>query len=386
MQEFIKKIKVYSFLNHLIFIYPVYAIMFKDNGLDTSQIGSLLAVWAFVAFLLEIPFGIIADKFSRKWVLIFGSILKFLVFIIWFFIPVYWGFLIGFIIWGASGALISGTFEAFIYDELVKYKQAGKYQSLMGEISSLKNIGVAIALVLGGALSEIGYWVVLWLSSASCGIGIIILLQIKPARIVKTTGETDMLEQIKKIVPQIINTKSLLTLTVTFILFMSAYGALDEFYPLFYNDLGVPKGYMGILGFLGYSFASLGGWLISKKSIEKKFSTNYALLSGVFCYGGYYFTQNIWFIVLHFPLAAIFVMAEVQLQANMQKHFESSVRATSLSVINMLKELLVVGMTALMGFVAVNGLWKVFGVAGGVVLIAWVASALGNMKKNWKSY
>src|SRR5688572_26138534 len=102
---------LYAFFKSFILIYPLYAVMFVDNGLSASQISILFIVWSAVAFVLEVPSGAVADKFSRKYVLIVATLFQAAAFACWLAWPNFWGFLVGFVLWGINSALTSGTEE-----------------------------------------------------------------------------------------------------------------------------------------------------------------------------------------------------------------------------------------------------------------------------------
>ena len=51
---------------------------------------------------------------------------------LWIAVPSYAAFAAGFVLWGASGALMSGTFQALLYDELAANNAASHYARLMG--------------------------------------------------------------------------------------------------------------------------------------------------------------------------------------------------------------------------------------------------------------
>lgn len=118
MRSFITKIYLYSFFADLIFIYPVYSVMFVDKGLSPLQISILLMVWAGTSFVLEVPSGVIADKYSRKNILVFSQLVRIIGYMFWVLMPNFLGFLVGFILWGIKSAFTSGTLESFIFDEL----------------------------------------------------------------------------------------------------------------------------------------------------------------------------------------------------------------------------------------------------------------------------
>ena len=62
MNAFLAKIYAYKFFDDLVFIYPLYAVMFSDFGLTAFQIVVILTVWSIAAFVLEVPSGVFSDK------------------------------------------------------------------------------------------------------------------------------------------------------------------------------------------------------------------------------------------------------------------------------------------------------------------------------------
>ena len=75
-------------------------------------------VWSATTFLLEVPSGAWADVVSRRLLLALSAAVNGVGYALWVAVPGYAGFLAGFVLWGLSSALASGTFEAFTYDEL----------------------------------------------------------------------------------------------------------------------------------------------------------------------------------------------------------------------------------------------------------------------------
>lgn len=53
-------------------------------------------------------------------------------FLLWFLFPGFWGFLIGLVRWGVKTALVSGTFEALLFDELKAQGREHLYARAIG--------------------------------------------------------------------------------------------------------------------------------------------------------------------------------------------------------------------------------------------------------------
>ncbi|OIJ23745.1 MFS transporter [Nocardioides luteus] len=113
-------------------LYAVYALLFAEHGLSAGQISSLFVIWSVTAFVAEVPSGAWADTVDRRHLLVASALIHAAAFAAWTWWPSYAGFALGFVLWGVSGALMSGTFEALVYDDLVVRGERGRYPRLIG--------------------------------------------------------------------------------------------------------------------------------------------------------------------------------------------------------------------------------------------------------------
>lgn len=148
----------YAFLDELVLLYPVYALLFADTGLSVWQISSLFALWSATNVLLEVPSGAWADAVSRRRLLWLDPLLTAAGFALWVLVPSYGAFALGFVLWGAGGALGSGALQALVYDELDRLGAAGRYARVMGRARTAGLVAVVAAMGLAGpVLARGGY-------------------------------------------------------------------------------------------------------------------------------------------------------------------------------------------------------------------------------------
>ena len=83
-------------------------------------------------------------------------------------VPTYAGFAAGFVLWGASSALMSGTFEALVYDELTATGPAGGYARLLGWAESAAMVANLAATAACRAAVRLGRLPAGRLGRASC--------------------------------------------------------------------------------------------------------------------------------------------------------------------------------------------------------------------------
>ncbi|MET8773645.1 MFS transporter [Nocardia sp. NPDC004654] len=166
----------------LIPLYALYALLFAEHGLNTAQISSLLALWSITAFVLEVPSGGWADTVSRRGLLILSGVLVLGAFTLWTVAPSYPGFAIGFVLWGVSSALESGTFEALIYDDLVARDEPAVYPRIMGYARAAAEAAVVVAILAATPLYAVGgYALVGWSSVAIAALHVLVAVSLPSA-------------------------------------------------------------------------------------------------------------------------------------------------------------------------------------------------------------
>lgn len=146
----------YAFLTDLVLLYPVYTLLFADTGLSVGQISSLFVLWSAAGILLEVPSGAWADAVSRRLLLCLAPLLTAAGFALWVLVPSYPAFAVGFLLWGAGGALRSGALEALVWTELDRLGAAGRYARLAGRARTAELLGVVGAMGLAAPVLALG--------------------------------------------------------------------------------------------------------------------------------------------------------------------------------------------------------------------------------------
>ncbi|MGV9980610.1 MFS transporter, partial [Micromonospora wenchangensis] len=146
----------YLFLSDLVLLYPVYVLLFSDAGLTVGQVSALFVIWSVTAIVLEVPSGAWADAVSRRLLLCLAPLLTGACFALWVLAGSWWASALGFVLWGAGGALGSGALEALVYTELDRLGAAGRYARTMGRGRTAGVLGVLASLGLAGPVLAAG--------------------------------------------------------------------------------------------------------------------------------------------------------------------------------------------------------------------------------------
>lgn len=168
---FVPRVLAYHASRDLVPLYSVYALLFADHGIDSGQISLLFIIWALTSFLCEIPSGAWADSFDRRRLLVLSAGIYAAGFSSWMVWQTFAGFALGFVCWGLSSALMSGTFESLVYDELVVRGARGEYPRLIGWAQSTALVAnLAASAAAAGLFHAGGYALVGWSSVAIAGV------------------------------------------------------------------------------------------------------------------------------------------------------------------------------------------------------------------------
>ncbi len=132
---------------------------------------SLFIIWSLTSFLFEVPTGAWADTIDRRLLLVISAGIYAAAFSEWMLVPTYLGFATGFVLWGLSSAMMSGTFEALLYDELAARGSQAQYARGVGWSNSAAMAANLVASVAAAPLYAVGgYALVGWTSVAIAGV------------------------------------------------------------------------------------------------------------------------------------------------------------------------------------------------------------------------
>jgi predicted MFS family arabinose efflux permease len=143
----------------------------------------LFAIWSVTALLLEVPSGALADLVSRQRLLVIAAAVYACVFAVWAAAPSYPAFALGFVLWGASGAVVSGTYQSYVYDVLAAHDEARRYQQVLARGRALAFVSSVAAMVAAAPLIAVGgYPLVAGVSVGACVVQALVAASMPPDR------------------------------------------------------------------------------------------------------------------------------------------------------------------------------------------------------------
>jgi len=337
----------YKGLKDLILIYPIYTLLFDEAGLLLPQISILLALWSLPVVVLEIPSGILSDRWSRRGMIIIASVLKALCFLLWLIFPSFLFFALGFLCWGVSEAFASGSEEALLFDSLMLKGKSDSFESVYARGAAASSIAVAISCFSGGFIAQMfGFELVLSLSILSCIATVMIALSFKEINLNCAQRQQSSSCILREALQHILHTPHVLAMAALLVLPIALGGILDEYDPLIASSYNIPLTFVGFWVGGRYLLEGLGSALapyFRQKSLLLCFLAGFSLLfSSLF--------SSIYVLGFYFLFFMFLSSASVIQENKIQMSIAEQGRATVHSLISMAVNLHAIIVFALLHF------------------------------------
>ncbi len=156
LQRRLRPLHLATFLQGLVFWVSVEKLFMNEIGFDAASIGLMAAAYAAVVPVLEVPSGILADRWSRRGVLMAANAalaVSALIGGLSHDVPTY---ILSALVLGVSFALGSGTIDSIVYDTVVEETgNSAAFERSIGRIRLVNSAALVTSALLGGVLAEI---------------------------------------------------------------------------------------------------------------------------------------------------------------------------------------------------------------------------------------
>ncbi|TVR67219.1 MAG: MFS transporter [Spirochaetaceae bacterium] len=337
----------FSFFQDLALVYPVYMIYFQQQGLDYLRMSWLLAIWGVPVLLMELPSGVIADLWSRKWSLVIGMGLKAAGFGVWLVRPDFVGFALGFVLWGLQEGICTGVGEALLYDSLRASGEESRFVQISGRGGMLRRLAIVLSVLLGGALFTLSASVVMIASSAAMVIAALCAALI-PEEAPGKRGRAGHAEisggiaAIRHSLGSALRGEAFVPLMIFGALATVVYGVLDEYDFLFGREQGVSLALIGLWG--GFRFLMEGIGALLAHRLENRLRLDSPKRLALWMAGAglllvpVILTGSVFLLPLYFLFFFMMAVAELLFQGWIQRRIKSAGRATVSSLVSLVYE------------------------------------------------
>lgn len=343
------------FAGEFILIYPLYVIMFGDRGhVDASGVGIILAVGFVLVVLFDIPTGIIADKVSRKYIIVANIICKIIGLLIWLVLPFFWGYILAAVFFSLSIALESGALQAYLYGTLGD-NHKDSYSRFWGQVSAMIMVSYTTAYALA-ALVGVHYPALLICSIVAVSVALLIALTLPKDTLPVNDTDSGKPKVFKSALAHIIKTPALGRLLLSAIIIVALSQVVIEYTQVYFRQSGVPLRYIAIVLAASNLTRVLLFWTLHlwEHWLDKHKILLTLIIASLFSLS---FLGNTLIIVLGMVLmAGLLRVLQVQFEAKTQHLANDEARATIASIGSFGARLSGALMLALIGTFAVNNI------------------------------
>lgn len=136
----------------------LFVLYLLQLGITQGEIGVLQSFLFFSSVALEIPSGLLADRYGRKFSLIIGFLGLFVSGVGFLLFSSFIPFAIIFCLFGASIAMGSGSDRALLYDNLLAEHRTEEYPKILSRARAIGAVSLGLSMLLGGVLQNTWSW------------------------------------------------------------------------------------------------------------------------------------------------------------------------------------------------------------------------------------
>lgn len=274
----IKKFYFRSFLEAMSFPGAIWILYFLKIGLSLEKIGFLLSALFLTQFIFEIPSSILADRYSRKWILVIGTIFNILSLVLFFSGNSFAVFLLAVIFSGIASSFSSGTDQALVYDTLLNLNKENDYKRIQSKISGITFLGRAANSIIAVLIFAVNFELPFLVSAVIELMGLFVLFSIKEPEFHKSSGAH--MNQIQEGLKFLSVNKNIWLIVLVFSLMAGASNVLFTNYQPVLNLAGLPVLYFSLVYLAVNIFSFTGSMLYFR--IEKILSVGRILACFLF--------------------------------------------------------------------------------------------------------
>jgi len=130
---------------------PIEKLFMTEIGFDAAAVGVMAAAYAAVVPIVEVPSGILADRWSRRGVLIVASLSLAACSLIGGLSSDVRTYILSALVLGVYFAMYSGTMDAIVYDTVLEETgDSDAFEHRIGRVRLLESIALVASALLGG--------------------------------------------------------------------------------------------------------------------------------------------------------------------------------------------------------------------------------------------
>ena len=344
-----------TFLHACVLWYAIQLLFMRQIGFDDAGIGLMVAVYSALVLVAETPSGILADRWSRKGVLIVASVFLAIASLVCGISTEPVMFIIGALIWGIFFSLYSGTYDSIIYDVVKEETSSGDlYNKYFGRFRVIDSVGLISGALLGGFLSQwLGLSAPFFLTIPLALGAIIALARFAEPQLHKQDRHESVLVHVRETFSVVLGRPALLTLVALIVMLTLVIILFYEFNQLWFVALGLPPAWFGPAMSASFVASGAAGYFVGKlhgNNMPVKIGLHIALIASGCAIVLVHYAPVV--MLAHFVFAFTAVALSIVATRDLHDALPSRVRAGSASALSTMARLLVIPASLVFGMVS----------------------------------
>ena len=259
-------------LQGLILWVPIEKLFMTDIGFDPASVGAMAAAYAAVVPLLEVPSGILADRWSRSWVLVLACVALMASSLIGGLSNNVITYVIAAMVLGFYFAFSSGTVDSIVYDTVVEETGSSElYEKWIGRTRAVESAAFVLSALAGGVLAQYTSERFTYFATIPLvGLAVIGFLRFKEPRLHQAAERVSLRSHVALTFRTMITSRIVLRVLLLVATTGLVSQAVFEFGPLWLVALAAPAVLYGPYWAALVSTLGVGGLLIGKLNLERR--------------------------------------------------------------------------------------------------------------------
>src|SRR5215218_3325405 len=258
-------------LQGLILWVPIEKLFMTEIGFDAASVGAMAAAYAAVVPLLEVPSGILADRWSRSWLMVCATVALVASSLLGGLSTNVATYIAAAMLLGVYFALNSGTVDSVVYDAVLEETGSSDvYETWIGRIRMVESGAFVVSALAGGVLA--GWTSARFTYFASVpfvAVAIVAFLRFEEPRLHRSAEPVALRSHMVLTFRTMTRRGEVRRVVLLAALVALLSQAIFEFGPLWLVAVDAPAALFGPYWALLVSTLGIGGYLASKLQLER---------------------------------------------------------------------------------------------------------------------
>jgi MFS family permease len=367
----VRKLYAIRFFYNLIPAYVIERLFWEARGMSIQMVVYTEIIFALTVVLLEVPTGIMADKWGRKHMMILCAFLGCIEFLLLLYAEEFWHFALVVFLAAIGMSASSGAETALLYDSLLAEGKESSFEKYLGRLQAVDIISITIAALCGSVLaSHYGFEFNYWISFISMLVALFVTCSlIEPRQQVDEDEHIPIRVYLTASVQIFKENKGILLVLLSGMVTGAAISFLDEFWQIYLDRLDIPLLYFGLFSAATFLVRLPGNLFAYKLKDHFSYRLLILMITG-FMTGGFIYISIIYDVS---SLGVIFIIClfagiiEPLAAGYLHHRVGSSMRATVGSFQSLGENVVLIGIG--LGFGYFSTKWDIFGGYGFIACV-----------------